>query len=439
MASSSGDNAASHASLASDAGNVTSNPMASVAEDVPHPDDHYHDEEDPRDASAIAAAAVAAVARRRAAAAAAAANASNGQPGGSLSAASAGGGSLGAGSSGAPGQVGAASTRSLATTLSSIERFDTILARRSSHALTAGSATGHGSSSSSDDDDDDGSEHHGSAAAGAAAAAARRRLMTRRSSKSVSSMMSGASAAARREQLRLAAARANAASAASHGGEGGEAGATGGDASHAATRVNGAEAPVVQRGRSHTVDHVNLQKHHRRRHRHHKRRHRRRARAMGDEHRHIAARAFAATRHRVPKSTRTLKTTLRATQRRLAKLQSKLQVRVTCTTMGGGYRQRQARVLVYHPRLYNLFTGDVCCRSDHVQGVVNKGSRHFYNRPRITVGWEIVQEERKATWFEVRGAAQRLPCCLRSLTLRHCRQTTAILRPCLRGVLHQPR
>jgi len=36
-----------------------------------------------------------------------------------------------------------------------------------------------------------------------------------------------------------------------------------------------------------------------------------------------------------------------------------------------------------------------------LQGAIYHSKKGFYNRPKIVVDWNIPQEERKATWFEV--------------------------------------
>ena len=354
-------------------------------------------DDDPRDAADIAAAAVAAVAARRALAAS--------------------GGSTELGLSASPIAVGDSTSRSsqggdgrrsdhpLSNTMSSMQRFDCILAKRSAKDVLSGEVGDTTGADSGSDSSDDG----GGTTPRAVGATSGPRLITRRSSKSVSSILSGISEAQRREQRRKLLAKANQLAGVDEATQGGAVDASAGPtaeagAAESAVRQQAAAAaqPVATRSRAFTVDQATMKhhhRHHRRRRKRHRRHHRERSGAMRTHHHRTRARS--ATKHRVPRGTRTLKSTLKATQRRLAKLQSKLQVRWMVPCLQSVHRARARKWWPGDDRLSHI-----------VQGVVDKGSRHFYNRPRITVGWEIVQEERKATWFELFYDLVFVACCI---------------------------
>ena len=294
-------------------------------------------DDDPRDAADIAAAAVAAVAARRALAAS--------------------GGSTELGLSGSPIAVGDSTSRGsqggdgrrsdhpLSNTMSSMQRFDSILAKRSAKDVLSGEVGDTTGADSGSDSSDDG----GGATPRAVGATSGSRLITRRSSKSVSSILSGISEAQRREQRRKLLAKANQLAGVDEATQGGAVDAPAGQAAEAgaaesAVRQQAASAaqPVATRSRAFTVDQATMKhhhRHHRRRRKRHRRHHRERSGAMRTHHHRTRARS--ATKHRVPRGTRTLKSTLKATQRRLAKLQSKLQVRWVVTCLQSVHRARE--------------------------------------------------------------------------------------------------
>lgn len=58
---------------------------------------------------------------------------------------------------------------------------------------------------------------------------------------------------------------------------------------------------------------------------------------------------------------------------------------------------------------------------------MKKTSLGFYNPPKIVVDWHVAQEERKATWFEVRELALLCTSMPHTNTLAHTCTPTAVL------------